>query len=164
MQEIPETAIFHIIIKKEVARWGQRISLEANQIPMLDTSNCLKFCLKFLQALRIMRVEPLDSHWLAIFKYTFVHSAWCSITNYILLTQILSHPHDILIYMECHIHVKDHQLRRSISNCLFNSIKWSILATWQVIKPFQVCFEEEKVNNMINISFTLYFGLLQRVR
>jgi hypothetical protein len=107
MKEIPETTIFHVVIEEKVPREGQGVPLEANQIPMLDTPHCLKFCLEFLQAL-IVGVEFLDGHWLAILKDTFVYRTRCTMTNYILLTQVFSHSHDVVIHMKCHIHVKDH--------------------------------------------------------
>lgn len=74
MKQIPKTAIFHVVIEEKVPRGRQGVSLEANQIPMLDTPNRLKFCFEFLQAL-IVGVEFLDSHWLAILKDTFVYCA-----------------------------------------------------------------------------------------
>lgn len=75
MENIPEAPIFHVIVKKKVARRGQRVSLEADKIPVLDASDGLKLCLELLQALRILRVESLDGDRLAIFKNAFVYCA-----------------------------------------------------------------------------------------
>lgn len=75
MEEIPETAIFHIVIEEKVPRRGERIPLKADQISVLNTPNCLEFCLEFLQALWIVRVEPLDGNWPTILKNTFVDRA-----------------------------------------------------------------------------------------
>lgn len=75
MKLIPQAAIVHKIIKKKVPRRGQGVPLKADQIPMFDAPYCLQLCLKLLQALGIVRVKPLNSHWPAIFKDAFVNSA-----------------------------------------------------------------------------------------
>lgn len=73
MKKIPQTAVFHVVIEEKVPIWGQRVALETDQIPVLNAANCLKFGLKLFQALWVVRIEPLDSHGLAILKNTFIN-------------------------------------------------------------------------------------------
>jgi len=73
MKKIPQTAIVHVVIKQKVAIRGQRVALETDQIPVLNAANSLEFSFKFFNALGKVRIDSLDSHWLAILENTFIN-------------------------------------------------------------------------------------------
>ena len=77
---------------------------------MLDTADCFELSFELFQALRIVRENALDGHRLAVLQDTLVHCAGRAVSDDVLLTQILCHPHDVIVEVEGHIHVQDNQL------------------------------------------------------
>lgn len=67
MKEIPQASIFHVVVEEKVPRRGQRITLKADKIPMLDAPNRLKLRLELLEALWVLGVESLNRHRPAVF-------------------------------------------------------------------------------------------------
>nr|GMD42802.1 hypothetical protein Iba_chr10bCG12820 [Ipomoea batatas] len=117
VKQIPEATVFHVVVKEKMASGRQGIALATNEVTMLNAPNCFKFGLKLLQVLRVVRVQFLYCNRLAILKNAFVHCARCPITDYILLAQILRHPHNVLVNMKCHVHIQDNQLRCRVIYC-----------------------------------------------
>lgn len=52
---------------------GERVSMKADKIPMLDASNCSELCFKLLQVVCIMCVNTFNCHWSGILQNTLVH-------------------------------------------------------------------------------------------
>ena len=100
MKKIPQTAIFHVIvIKEKVPTWRQGVALDTDRKPVLNAADCLKFSLKFFQALWMVRIEPLACN-SSEHIYEPYPIIYCSLKFSVI----------ILIHMKCHIHVKNHKL------------------------------------------------------
>lgn len=112
MQKIPEWTILHVVIKKEITMRRKWVTMQANKVSVPDASNCLQFSLKLTQAVR-MSVQSLDSNWSGIFQNTFIYSAGSTMSYYEFLTQVLCNPHNVIICMDCHIHVENHKFGRT---------------------------------------------------
>lgn len=115
MEEVPEAAVLHVVVEEEVAEGGERVSLEADEVAVLDAADGLQLGLELLEALRVVRVEPLDGDRLAVLQDALVHRARRAVPDYVLLAQVLGHPHDVLVHVQRHVHVEDHQLRRRVA-------------------------------------------------
>lgn len=88
---------------------GKGVTMQANKVSMPDASNGLQFSLKLSQAVRMCSVKSLNGNRSGIFQNTFIYSAGSTISYDEFLIEILSNPHNVIICMDGHIHVKNHK-------------------------------------------------------
>lgn len=88
---------------------GKGVTMQANKVSMPNASNCLQFSLKLSQAVRMCGVKSLNCNWSGIFQITFIYSAGRTISYYEFLIEVLGNPHNVIICMDGHIHVKNHK-------------------------------------------------------
>lgn len=87
--------------------------MQADKVPVLDAPNGCQFIFKLPKIMWILTVDSLDGNRLRVLQNALVHSTGGTISNNVFVIQILSDPHDILVSMNCHVHVQYDQLRRT---------------------------------------------------
>ena len=99
---------------------------------MTDAPNRCQLRLELAEIIRVRVAKLLDGYGLAVLQGKLVHVAGSPVSDQILIAEIPRRRHNVLISVDSHVHLKDHELRR----CMV--VTWSrILAVefWPAADP-----------------------------
>lgn len=127
MEEVPEGAVGHEVVEEEVAVRGEGVAMEADEVPVPDAPHGLQLRLELPQVIRVRVVELLDGDGLAILQGAPVDGAGGAVPHGVLLVEILCASHDVLVGVDGHVHLQDHQLGRPMEAAPWGALRVGFL-------------------------------------